>query len=131
VSRGAVFGDIDNDGDTDVLVTNNNGPARLLVNGVGNRRHWLGLRLVGGQPPRDMPGARATVLRDGQATLWRRVRIEGGYASANDPRVLFGLGDDPRIDGVRVVWPDGTTEDFADVESGRYTTLAQGAGAEL
>ena len=46
VSRGAAFGDIDNDGDTDVLVANNNGPARLLINNLGNRNHWLGLRLV-------------------------------------------------------------------------------------
>ena len=58
VGRGAAFGDIDNDGDTDVLVANNNGQPRLLVNDVGSRNHWIGLRLVGRQTPRDMLGAR-------------------------------------------------------------------------
>ena len=64
VSRGAAFGDIDNDGDVDVLVTNNAGRARLLINEVGNRHRWVGLRLVGGPGRRDMLGARVGVFRD-------------------------------------------------------------------
>jgi hypothetical protein len=61
VSRGAAFGDVDNDGDTDVLVTNNNGPARLLLNQVGNQNHWLGLRLIG-KSGRDMLGAQVEIV---------------------------------------------------------------------
>ena len=81
--RGAAFGDIDNDGDVDVLVGNDAGPVRLLINNVGNRNHWLGLRLVGGVSSgstklpggggRDMLGARVSVVRKSGPALWRRV----------------------------------------------------------
>ena len=144
VSRGAAFGDIDNDGDTDVVVANAEGPVRLLTNEVGNERPWLGLRLVGDPPGgarrgggggggrsaiRDMPGARVEIVRDGAPTLWRRARADGSYASANDPRVLVGLGDDaapPVL--VRVTWPGGAVEEWTDVPLGRYTTLTEGMG---
>jgi len=127
VGRGAAFGDIDNDGDADVLVANNNGSPRLLVNNAGNRNHWIGLRLVGaGQ--RDMPGARVGIIRDGGPTLWRRVRSDGSYASANDPRVLVGLGQSTSVSRVRVIWPDGKTEEWNSIEIDRYTTLTEGGG---
>jgi len=73
VSRGLAFGDIDNDGDTDVLLENCNGRARLLINTVGNANHWIGLRLIAGTPPRDQIGAWVGVHRKGKPTLWRRV----------------------------------------------------------
>ena len=128
VGRGAAFGDIDNDGDTDVVIANAAGPTRLLVNEVGNRQHWLGLRLVGTGGRRDMIGARVAVVRGNGSTLWRRARSDGSYASANDPRVLVGLGSDTARPRVRVQWPDGRTEEWADVEVDRYTTLVQGTG---
>jgi hypothetical protein len=128
VSRGASFGDIDNDGDTDVLLTNNGGPARLLVNNVGNRRHWLGLRLVGDTISRDMIGARVAVVRADGRTLWRRARSDGSYASANDPRVLLGLDDSSNPVRLRVVWPNGVTEEWAGVLVDRWMTLRQGTG---
>jgi hypothetical protein len=132
VGRGAAFGDIDNDGDLDVLVGNNNGPTRLLINTIGSRKHWVGLRLVGessdppGQQNRDMLGARVgIVLKDG-STRWRRVRSDGSYGSANDPRVLIGLGDVTDAPRVRVRWPDGRTEEWPQVPVDRWTTLRQG-----
>jgi hypothetical protein len=128
VSRGASFGDIDNDGDTDVLVTNNGGPPRLLVNNVGSRRHWLGLRVVNQSLRRDMIGARVAVTRADGRTLWRRARSDGSYASANDPRVLVGLGESADPVRVRVVWPDGRTEEWTAVPADRWTTLTQGTG---
>jgi enediyne biosynthesis protein E4 len=79
VSRGAAFGDVDDDGDVDVLVTNNDGPVRLLINQVGAARPWLGVRLLAAGGRRDAHGARAAVLRGGEAELWRRVRVEGSY----------------------------------------------------
>jgi hypothetical protein len=128
LGRGACFGDVDNDGDTDVLVTNNNGPVRLLVNNVGNRQHWLGLRLVGDRASRDAIGARVAVTRaDGQA-LWRRARSDGSYASANDPRVLVGLGESSGLARVRVLWPGGASEEWTDVPIDRWMTLKQGTG---
>jgi hypothetical protein len=138
--RGAAFGDIDNDGDTDVVVANDAGRVRLLINNVGNRNHWIGLRLVGAGPTssapgrngavglRDQVGARVAVVRSSRPALWRRARRDGSYASANDPRVLVGLGQSQERPRVRVIWPDGRSEEWRDVPIDRYTTLTEGAG---
>jgi enediyne biosynthesis protein E4 len=128
VSRGAAFGDVDNDGDTDVVVSNDNGPIRLLINNVGDGRHWIGVR-VAGRRGRDIVGARVGIVRGNGPTLWRRARADGSYASANDPRVLFGLGDTvTTIATVRVEWPDGRAEEWSAVPVDRYTTLREGEG---
>jgi len=125
VGRGAAFGDVDNDGDTDFLVTNNNGPARLFLNQVGNRNHWLGLRLVG-KAGRDMLGAQVEVVVDDKRSLRRRVRTDGSYLSGNDSRVLVGLGAVTRVKAVRVRWPNGTVEEWKELIVDRYTTLKEG-----
>jgi hypothetical protein len=130
VGRGAAFGDIDNDGDTDVIVGNNNGPAQVLLNTMGNRTHWIGLRLVAASTSgraRDMLGARAAVIRDGLPTRERRARADGSFASANDPRVLVGLGTSTEPPRVRVTWPGGRVEEWASVPIDRYTTLVEGS----
>ena len=128
VGRGAAFGDIDNDGDMDVVVTNNGGAARLLLNNVGNQNHWLGLRLVGGSRPRDMLGARVGVFRPDGPTLWRRSRTDGSYASAHDPRVLVGLGRTRALSRVRVIWPSGHIEEWTNLSINQWVTLTQGTG---
>jgi hypothetical protein len=133
-SRGAAFGDIDNDGDTDVLVGNGAGPVRLLINRIGHRGRWAGLRLVGAPPGatgggvRDMLGARVGIVRVEGPVLWRRARADGSYASANDPRVLVGLGESPAVQGVRVIWPSGRTEEWPAIGLDLYTTLTEGRG---
>ena len=140
VGRGAAFGDVDNDGDIDVVVGNDNGPAELLINQIGNRRDWIGIRTVAPRQARDEPepgrrlegrdmvGARVGVVRADGSMLWRRARADGSYASANDPRVLVGLGTSAKPVRVRVVWPDGKTEEWNDVPLNRYTTLKEGSG---
>lgn len=122
VGRGAAFGDVDNDGDTDLLVNNNNGPVRLFLNQVGNRNHWLGLRLID-KNGRDFLGAQVEIVIAKNHVLRRRVRTDGSYLSANDPRVLVGLGSVTRAQTVRVRWPDGTSEEFKDLGVDKYTTL--------
>jgi hypothetical protein len=128
VSRGAAFGDVDNDGDIDVVIGNAAGPLELLVNNVGSKAAWVGLGLVGTAGRRHMLGARVGIEQPGQSTLWRRARSDGSYASANDPRVLVGLGDATDEPRVRVQWPDGSAEVWPRVPLGRWTTLVQGTG---
>ncbi|MGE3887098.1 MAG: CRTAC1 family protein [Vicinamibacterales bacterium] len=126
VSRGAAFGDIDNDGDTDVVVTNSNGPARVLVNTVGQRNGWVGVRAAGRRSGRDMLGAIVEVHTSDTRMLRRRVHTDGGYLSAHDPRVLVGLGNSG-VAQVRVRWPSGETEQWPNVPASTYVTLRQGA----
>jgi hypothetical protein len=130
ISRGAAFGDIDNDGDTDVVVANDNGPIRVLINHVGSANHWIGVRVQGRQG-RDMVGARVGVVPASGPTIWRRARADGSYASANDPRVLVGLGDRVTVSKVIVRWPGGSTEEWTNVPVDRYTTLTQGVASAL
>ena len=127
VSRGAAFGDIDNDGDTDIVIGNDAGPVRLLINNIGSAKHWVGLRLVtGAGKGRDAVGARVEITRGDGRTIWRRSRADGSYASANDPRVLVGLGESSQPPRVRVIWPDGRSEEWTGVAVDRYTTLTEG-----
>jgi hypothetical protein len=129
VGRGTAAGDIDNDGDLDLIIGNNNGRARLLINAVKTENHWIGLRLVGRDlNGRDMLGARVGIARSDGTTVWRRARADGSYASANDPRVLVGLGSAAGVSRVEVVWPSGRRESWVSVSIDRWTTLVEGTG---
>ena len=97
------------------------------MNNVGNRNHWLGLRMIGTQG-RDMLGARVAVMRSDGSKLWRRVRSDGSYGSANDPRVLVGLGTSAEKPNVHVQWPDGRSEEWSEVAVDRWITLKEGSG---
>ncbi len=128
VGRGAAFGDIDNDGDLDILVSNNNGPVRLLLNEDAARNHWLQVRLQGAGDNRPGIGARVAVLRKNQTPLWRQAHTDGSYLSAHDSRVHFGLGSDPDLQGVLVHWLGGTREVFEGIKPDTIVTLRQQAG---
>jgi len=129
VSRGAAFGDINNDGAIDIVVANNNGPARLLLNQTRslNHNHWLLVRLEAGNGNRFAIGARVEVALHGRSLL-RRAYTDGSYLSANDIRVHFGLGEDTKIEKLIVNWPDGRREEWDRLEADRIVTIRQGTG---
>ena len=127
VGRGAAVGDVDNDGDVDILVANNNGRRRLLSNGRGQQRRWLGVRAVSGEG-RDALGALVGIVSESGLTRWRRVRADGSYASASDPRVLFGLGESEGIARVRVRWPSGRADDWPVTVENQWLSVQERVG---
>jgi hypothetical protein len=128
VSRGAIFGDVDNDGDTDVLVANNNGPARLLRNREGQAGGWLAVAVIDdlGGPA---IGTRVAVERDDGAEIRQRARTDGGYCSARDPRMLSGLRPGGGATRLGVLWPDGRRQTHLGPPTGHYLLLFAAAGA--
>jgi enediyne biosynthesis protein E4 len=128
IGRGAAFGDIDNDGDTDIVVTNNGGPVRLLLNQAASGHHWLQVRLEQSPANRFGTGAWVAFERDVRPALWRRVRTDGSYLSASDHRVQFGLGSFAGPGAILVQWPDGVRERWTDVGVDRLVTLKRGSG---
>ena len=119
VSRGTALGDVDNDGDLDLLVTNNRGPARLYRND-STSGHWLGISLAVVDGSTTI-GSRVEL--EGASCTVRHVATDGSYGSANDSRVHFGLGADATPKHVRVVWPDGVAQRFGPLAVDRYHRL--------
>jgi hypothetical protein len=128
VARGAAYADYDGDGDLDVLVTTNNGPARLLRNDGGNRNHWLRVRAVGGRSSRDGIGAKVTVVPEGGPRQWGLVKTGSSYASQSELTVTFGLGSSTRPVRVEVAWPNGTVDKIPNVAADQTITVAEGKG---
>jgi len=109
VSRGTLFGDYDNDGDTDLLVTQLNNNVTLLQNNTEPRHNWLRIKTVGTLSNRDGIGARIT-LTCSTGTQIREVRRTASYLSSNDPRLLFGLGTRKTVDRLEIRWPSGVVQ---------------------
>jgi hypothetical protein len=128
VARGAAYADFDGDGDLDVLVTTNNGPARLLRNDGGNRNHFVRVRTVGTRSNHDGIGARVTVTPEGGARQWGLVKTGSSYASQSELTLTFGLGPTARSSRVEVAWPSGTVDTIPNVPADETITVEEGKG---
>ncbi len=127
VGRGLAVGDVDNDGDLDLLATTADGRVRLLRNVHASDAHWIGFRLTDTTGPRDATGA-VVEVRAGAWTLRGIVAPAQSYLSSHDPRLLFGLGAAGSIDRLSVRWPDGSEELFDATGIDRYHELIRGEG---
>jgi len=126
-SRGLAFGDIDNDGDVDFLITIGGGEARLIRNNGTPGAHWLLVRAVNPTLNRDAIGAGITVVA-GERRFYRLIISGYSYMSSNDLRAHFGLGGATAVDEIVVLWPDGTKEVFPGTGADQIITLEKGRG---
>ena len=126
VGRAAAFADFDNDGDVDVLVTNNGQAPQLLRNDGGNKKHWLQLRLIGTRSNRDGIGTRVKLIAGG---LTQVDEAKGGmsYQAAHDPRLHFGLGAAAAANSIEIRWPSGAIDRLKDVPADRVVTIKEGS----
>jgi enediyne biosynthesis protein E4 len=127
VARGAVYGDFDHDGDLDVVLTANNGPAHLYRNDGGNKNKWISIRTIGTKSNRDGIGASVTIV-SASGKQWNVVRSGSSYASQSDLALVFGLGQDPVVSSVEVAWPSGTKQKFSNVAANQFITIDETRG---
>jgi hypothetical protein len=129
VARGAAYGDYDGDGDLDLLVTENNGPARLLRNDGGNANGFLRVRVEGVASNRSAIGARVALTTTGGATRLAYVKTGSSYLSQSELPLTFGLGRDQRAASLEVTWPSGRVEKVAAPGPGtRRLVVREGQG---
>lgn len=123
ISRGSVDADLDNDGDPDLLINDLNGPLRLFLNQTNDPHSWIGFRILNNKTGSDWIGARVALVMNDKPVAWRRVRTDGSYCSARDPRIVFGLRK-MGFDSAWIVLPDGTRHSISpEAKRGAYNTL--------
>jgi hypothetical protein len=127
VGRGLAIGDFDRDGDADILMTTNNGPAYLFRNDHTAGNHSIRFRLIGTKSNRDAIGARVRIFSDG-TTQTRMVRSGSSYLSQSELPITFGLGKSDRIERAVIDWPNGATEEFKDLAAGKTYQIIETKG---
>ena len=127
VARGAIYADFDHDGDLDVLITNNGGPAHLYRNDGGNKNKWICIRTVGSKSNRDGIGAVVRIESAG-GKQWAVVRSGSSYASQSDMALTFGLAQDAMVKSISVEWPSGAKQQFSNVNANQFITIDESKG---
>ncbi|MGA9768232.1 MAG: CRTAC1 family protein [Blastocatellia bacterium] len=128
VGRGAAYGDFDNDGDLDLLLTSNNGPARLIRNDGGNQNNLLRIKTVGTVSNRDGIGAKITLKLSDKEKLWSTVKTGSSFCSQSELPVTFGLGKAEKVLSVEILWPSGRTDTLSDVSANQIIVVQEGKG---
>jgi hypothetical protein len=127
VSRGAAYADFDRDGDLDLLLTTNHGPARLFRNDGGNANRWVRFRLSGVKSNRSALGA-VVRIESASGKQWQTVHSGSSYCSQSELALTFGLGKDSVLNSVEVIWPSGTRQKFSGVQAGKEYVIDEAAG---
>jgi hypothetical protein len=127
VARGAAYADIDRDGDLDLLITTNDGPAFLYRNDLGNGNHWINVRTVGSKSNRDGIGA-VVRIESRSGKQWNLVRSGSSYCSQSDLALTFGLGSDTVVSSLEVEWPSGAKQKFGNLGVNQFVTINEAQG---
>lgn len=127
-ARGGAYGDYDNDGDLDILLSTNGGRAYLLRNDGGNQNNFLRFRLTGATSNRSALGAKIAVFLPDGTRLWNYVRSASGYCSQSEVEVTFGVGQVDRVPRVEIEWPGGRKDDLADLATRQLYKIKEGSG---
>jgi hypothetical protein len=128
VGRGAAYGDFDNDGDLDLLLTANNGTARLIRNDGGNQNNLLRIKTIGASSNRDGIGAKVTLKISDKVKLWNTVKTGSSYCSQSELPLTFGLGKAEKVLSIEVAWPSGHVDTLSDVNANQFIIVQEGKG---
>jgi enediyne biosynthesis protein E4 len=124
VGRGLAIGDIDNDGRLDVVISENGGPAHILMNRTRTDHHWIGFKLIGRKSNRDGIGA-VIRMETSAGSQWHTVTTTSSYLSASDVRANFGLGSDTQAKKIEIRWPSGIVQTLSGVTGDRYIKVEE------